>query len=59
MKKFFLFFLVLSMGVGLAATVKANKSAVVRCCDFSGSVCAVVNGVTFLGPVPTAKHPCP
>lgn len=60
MKKFFLFFLAVAMGTGIAVTVKANRTVPASsCCDDFGKVCAVVNGVPLLGPVRTATKPCP
>jgi hypothetical protein len=49
MKKMFPFLLILSIGVGIAVTVKANKK-IINCCDDFGPVCQVRNGVQFLGP---------
>ncbi|MHA4809485.1 hypothetical protein ACX0G9_15335 [Flavitalea flava] len=58
MKKSYRFFLVMFLGIGIAVTVKANRSAINNCCDDFGKVCAIVNGQTFLGP-PRAPHGCP
>lgn len=49
MKKILPFLLILSLGVGIAITVKANKK-LVTCCDDFGAVCQVRNGVNILGP---------
>jgi hypothetical protein len=49
MKKMLPFLLILSVGVGIAVTVKANKK-IVNCCDDFGKVCAVRNGIAVLGP---------
>jgi len=49
MKKMLPFLLILSVGVGIAITVKANKKAT-HCCDDFGSVCQVRNGIEILGP---------
>lgn len=49
MKKALPFLLILSIGIGIAVTVKANKKFT-TCCDDFGKVCEVINGITLLGP---------
>ena len=58
MKKLFPSLLVLTIGIGIAITVKANKSAINNCCADFGPVCAVINGKAILGPV-RAPLGCP
>jgi hypothetical protein len=58
-KRVLLFFLALSIGIGIAVTVKATKSAFSTCCDDSLRECSTINGVIIYGPKVTPPEACP